>query len=135
MDGVSNELEQTLRDLAEGRVQRSRHALKWEGEDLSPRFERILEAAGYRPLKIRDARIQAGIRFPAWVLRDGTGHFGHVFQEKFSEGERRVLFGSVVRDWRGDWEVTLTRSSRETVWVNVDQGSPFDEDRPSGGLG
>ena len=129
------EVIEALRDLAEGGVQRSKHGLILGGDDLSERFERILEAAGYRPVKIRETRIPAGMRYPAWVLRDGTAHFGHVFLEKFSECERRVLFGSVVRDWRGDWEVTLTRASRETVWVNLETGSPFDEDRPSGGLG
>jgi hypothetical protein len=28
----------------------------------------------------------------------------------------------------------LTRRSLETVWVNLDKGVPFDEDRPSDGL-
>jgi hypothetical protein len=106
-----------------------------EGGDQSGLFERVLEGSGYRPLRVREIVIPPGVRFPAWVIREGTAHFGHVFLEKFSEGERRPLFGSVVRDWRGDWELILTRASRETVWVNLEQGAPFDEDRPSGGLG
>jgi hypothetical protein len=131
----AREIEDALRDLAEGRVQRSRHHLATEGEDHSGLFARVLKKAGYLPLRVREIAVQPGVRYPAWVIRSGTAHFGHVFQEKFSEGERRTLFGSVVRDWRGDWEVILTRASRETVWVNLDQGAPFDEDRPSGGLG
>ena len=135
MGGSCGDLEQALRDLAEGGIQRSKHGLVLDGDDHSGVFGRILEESGYRPLTIRQMEIPAGVRFPAWVIREGTAHFGHVFLEKFSEGERRALFGSVVRDWRGDWEVILTRASRETVWVNLGQGAPFDEDRPSGGLG
>ena len=135
MDRLPNEIGETLRDLAEGRVQRSRHGLVMFGEDQSALFARVLRTAGYGALRVREIPVASGVRFPAWVIRAGTAHFGHVFLEKFSENERRVLFGSVVRDWRGDWEVILTRASREIVWVNLDRGSPFDEDRPSGGLG
>jgi hypothetical protein len=135
VDRIPRDARDALTDLAEGRIQRSKHALILDGADLALFFEKALEDAGFKPLKVRDLAISKAVRYPAWVIREGTAHFGHVFQEKFTEEERRTLFGSVVRDWRGDWELMLTRRSRETVWVNLDQGAPFDEDRPSGGLG
>lgn len=135
MDCIPREVRDALTDLAEGKIQRSRHALILDAADLTPFFEKALKDAGFRPFKVRDLAISKAVRYPAWVIREGTAYFGHVFQEKFTEEERRTLFGSVVRDWRGDWELMLARRSRETVWVNLDQGVPFDEDRPSGGLG
>jgi hypothetical protein len=132
MDG---EMLETLRDLASGRLQRKRHDLHVQGQDLSGLFEEVLRTEGFVSLRIRDLRLAPGLRHPAWFLKDGDAHFGHVFLEKFEEGSRRPLFGSVVRDWRGDWAVTLTRSSRETVWVKTSEAQPFDEDRPSGGVG
>lgn len=130
MDG---EVAATLRSLAEGRIQRSRHDLRLEGRDFSRDFEAVLRQEGYTPLRVRDLRLRPGIRHPAWFLKDGEAFFGYVFLEKFEEGSRRPLFGSVVRDYRGDWAVLLTRSSREAVWVKLGEASPFDEDRPSPG--
>ncbi len=131
---MSRDLMDTLRDLAAGRVQRSRHDLVVDGVSHADDFRRALELEGYRPAKVRDLEPPAGIRYPAFVIRDTTADFGYVFHEKFADKEWRVLFGSVVRDWIGDWEIMLTRRSRETVWVNLDKGVPFDEDRPSDGL-
>lgn len=104
-----------------------------EGRDLTPLFTALLRQKGYTPLRVRDLGLRPGIRHPAWVFRDGEAFFGYVFLEKFEEKRRRPLFGSVVRDLKGDWAVLLTPSSRETVWVNLAEASPFDEDRPSPG--
>ena len=134
MSQPSSDLVEALRDLALGRVHRSRHSLVVDGRDLTGAFQEVLAQAGYRPLRVRDVEVPRGVRLPAFYLAEGTAHFGHVFKEKFHEGETRTLFGSVVRNWRGDWEVIFTRRSPETVWVKLDEPVPFDEDRPSGGL-
>jgi len=131
---MSSSLMETLRDLAAGRVQRSRHELVVDGVGHAKDFMDALKLEGYKPMKVRDVEPPAGIRYPAFVIRDDTADFGYVFHEKFADKEWRVLFGSVVRDWIGDWEIMLTRRSLETVWVNLDKGVPFDEDRPSDGL-
>ena len=133
MNPVPEDVLDALSDLAAGRLQRSRHDLVWEGRDLTPEFEAVLAKEGFAPLRLRDLAVPRGVRFPAFVLRQGTAHFGHVFREKFTESEDRLLFGSVARDGRGDWDVMLTRRSTEPVWVAMAQGTAFDEDRPSGG--
>lgn len=130
---MDRETAETLESLVEGRIQRSRHDLRLEGRDCTPDFQEVLRRKGYTPLRVRDLCLRPGLRHPAWVLRGGEATFGHVFLEKFEEGSRRPLFGSVVRDGRGDWSLMLTRSSRETVWVNLGEALPFDEDRPSPG--
>jgi hypothetical protein len=134
MTQPSSDLLEALRDLARGRVHRSRHSLIVDGKDLTGLFESVLAQEGYRSLRVREVDVPRGVRLPAFFLADGIAHFGHVFQEKFREEEARILFGSVVRNWRGDWEVILTRRNKESVWVKTDAPVPFDEDRPSGGL-
>jgi hypothetical protein len=129
----SEETLEALHDLAEGRVHRSRHDLVVDGRDLTGDFEGVLRARGYRAARLRELEVPKGVRFPAFFLQAGTATFGHVFREKFTEGEDRVLFGSVVRDAIGDWSVMLTRRSPEILWVDLARGTPFDEDRPSGG--
>ena len=127
------EVVDALRDLARGAVHRSRHGLVVDGEDYTAVFEDVLRREGYAPARLNALTVPRGVRFPAFVLREGSAFFGHVFREKFTDSEDRLLFGSVVRDWRGDWEVLLTRRSTEVVWVNLGEGSPFDDERPSGG--
>ncbi len=129
-----DEILEALRDLALGRVHRSRHDLAVDGRDLTALFTRVLQDSGYTPSRLRDLSVPPGIRLPAFVITGGRADFGHVFLEKFNDGEARLLFGSVARDWRGDWDLMLTRRSTETVWVKLDGGVPFDEDRPSGGV-
>ncbi|MGA9752606.1 MAG: hypothetical protein WBS54_12540 [Acidobacteriota bacterium] len=133
-DGMNrDEFRETLRELAQGKIQRSRHDLRVDGTDATEEFQAVLRECGYEPARIREISIPRGMRFPAWVFRESLADFGYVFKEKFSESEVRILFGSVVRDWRGDWEVMLTRRSGQPVWVNLREGVPFDEDRPSPG--
>jgi hypothetical protein len=127
------DLLEVLRDLAEGRVHRSRHELVLDGRDLTEAFEEALRKSGYRPARLRELEVPRGVRIPAFYLKEGVATFGHVFREKFSEIEDRVIFGSVIRDGRGDWSVMLTRRSTEILWVDPSRGTPFDEDRPSAG--
>jgi hypothetical protein len=129
----SPEILEALADLAEGRVHRSRHELVLDGRDFTGAFEEILRRCGYRPARLRELEVPRGVRLSAFYLKEGMATFGHVFREKFSDVEDRVLFGSVVRDGRGDWSVMLTRRSTETLWVDPSSGTPFDEDRPSSG--
>ncbi len=130
---LSEDLLEVLRDLAEGRVQRSRHDLVVDGRDLTRAFEEVLRRCGYRPARLRELEVPRGVRFPAFFLQGGVATFGHVFREKFTEGEDRLLFGSVLRDAIGDWSIMLTRRSAEILWVDLSRGTPFDEDRPSSG--
>jgi hypothetical protein len=132
-DPPPDDLLEALRDLAEGRVHRSRQELVLDGRDFTQAFEEVLRRSGYRAARLRELEVSRGVRFPAFFLREGVATFGHVFREKFSEAEDRMLFGSVIRDGRGDWSVMLTRRSTEILWVDLTRGTPFDEDRPSGG--
>jgi hypothetical protein len=123
---------QAFRDLAAGRgVKRGRHDLHVDGEDLSGLFLEALRLEGFEPARVRDADVSPVERVPAFLVRDGRADFGWVFWEKFTEERSRKLFGSVVRNARGDWEVQLGTGSREAVHVQPAGRMTTDPDRPS----
>jgi hypothetical protein len=126
------ELLSAFRDLAAGRgVKRGRHELRVDGEDRSALFLEALRLEGFEPLRVRDVGIALGERVPAFLVRDGRADFGWVFWEKFTADRSRELFGSVVRNAKGDWEIQLGTGSPELVYVNLAARMAIDPDRPS----
>ncbi len=121
-----------FRDLAAGRgVKRGRHALQVDDEDHGGLFLEALRLEGFEPLRVRDVEIARGERVPAFLLREGHADFGWVFWEKFTAERWRKLFGSVVRNAKGDWAFQLGIGSRKPIYVNVALRVPTDPDRPS----
>lgn len=120
-----------FRDLAAGRgVRRGRHDLIIDGRDLSALFRRALEQEGFQAMSVRDAPVEPGEKAPAFRVREGRADFGWVFWEKFREGRARKLFGSVVRNAKGDWEVQIGVGSAETIYLDPRARVPVDSDRP-----
>jgi hypothetical protein len=131
-DRRRRDLLQAFRDLAAGRgVKRGRHDLHVDGEDLSGLFLEALRLEGFEPARVRDVDVSPGERVPAFLVRDGRADFGWVFWEKFTEERSRKLFGSVVRNPKGDWEVQLGTGSREPVHVQPAGRMTTDPNRPS----
>ena len=121
-----------LRDLAAGRgVKRGRHDLHVDAEDLSPLFLEALRLEGFEAARVRDVEVGPGERVPAFLVRDGRADFGWVFWEKSTPERSRKLFGSVVRNAKGDWEIQLGTGSREPVHVQPGGRMATDPDRPS----
>ena len=121
-----------LRDLAAGRgVKRGRHVLRIGEEDLGELFLEALRLEGFEPARVREVDVALGERVPAFLVREGRADFGWVFREKFTAERSRKLFGSVVRNARGDWEIQLGPGSDETVYVQLSGRMTTDPDRPS----
>lgn len=121
-----------FRDLAAGRgVRRGRHSLEVDGRDCSALFRMALEREGFRLTTVREVAVATGERAPAFLVRDSIADFGWVFWEKFSDTRERKLFGSAVRNRRGDWAIQLGTGSREPLWVNLAARSAVDPNRPS----
>jgi hypothetical protein len=133
-DGTHDEasLLAAFRDLAAGRgVKRGRHDLRVDGEDRSGPFAEALRREGFEAARVRDVPISLGERVPAFLVREGRADFGWVFWEKFTAERSRKLFGSVVRNAKGDWEIQLGTGSREAIYVNLQARVTVDPDRPS----
>jgi hypothetical protein len=121
-----------LRDLAAGRgVKRGRHALTVDGEEHRGVFLEALRLEGFEAVRVRDVDVDPGERVPAFLVRGDHADFGWVFWEKFTDRRSRKLFGSVVRDEKGDWKIQLGAGSRECVFARVAGRMKVDSDRPS----
>jgi hypothetical protein len=123
--------EQTaLDDLILGRgVKRGRHELP---PGAFPLFRERLVACGFAPTVVAAVGIEVGVRVPAWLLRPPIADFGTVFWEVFTAVKRRKLFGSEVRNRKGDWEIQLSPGSETTIWVNDSLAESYDASRPVG---
>jgi hypothetical protein len=119
-----------LRDLIRGDgVRRASHDLTLNGEDVTGLFHRILEKEGYVEMPVEDIPIQPGERVPAFFVADGKAHFGWVFWELFSPERKRKLFGSQVKNDKGDWAIILAR--RSSVYASLQRKELMDVDRPA----
>jgi hypothetical protein len=129
---VGSKLLSAFRDLAGGRdVKRGRHDLRVDGVDQTSLFLDALRLEGFEPARVRDVEVALGERVPAFLVREGRADFGWVFWEKFTPERSRKLFGSVVRNDKGDWEIQLGSGSREPVHVKPSARVRVDPDRPS----
>jgi hypothetical protein len=133
LDSLPPELRAAFAAIVEGRsVKRARHELHWGGRDVSREFVEVLAAHGYRPMTVADAPLAAGERIPAFLLEEGTAYFGWVFWEKFTSRKLRKLFGSVVRNAKGDWAVQIPSGQGRIIYANPDRRGEMEIDHPSG---
>ncbi len=126
----SRELAQALTDLIRGDgVRRASHRLEVDGRDVSALFRQVLVSEGYYEIRIDDIDIEPGERVPAFYVDDTGAHFGWVFWEIFSPDRKRKLFGSQIKNTKGDWAIMLARSAR--VYACLERKEPMDVERPS----
>ena len=130
---LHKELHEVLHDIIDGKiVKRSKHELKWDTRDVSLEFIEALNKAGYAQHLVQDINIQPGERVPAFFIEDGVAYFGWVFWEKFSQLKLRKLFGSVIRNAKGDWAVQISDKRRSVIYANPALQSEMDIENPSG---
>ena len=130
---LRRELQEVFRDIVEGKVvKRSRHELKWGTRDVTTEFVDALAKAGYRQMLVQNLDITPGERVPAFYIDDGVAFFGWVFWEKFSQLKLRKLFGSVVRNSKGDWAIQISDKRRSVIYANPSLKSDMDIENPSG---
>jgi hypothetical protein len=128
---IDEKLRDALRSIIEGRsVKRIKHDLIHEGEDLTSVFIEELSRQGYRPATVGEVKAQPGERVPAFYLEEGTAYFGWVFWEQFTSWKLRKLWGSVIRNKRGDWDLQLPASSGATIYANESLRLEMDIDHP-----
>lgn len=119
-----------LDDLILGNgVKRGRHEVPPE---LAGLFCRRLAALGFVPLTVSEVEIEVGTRVPAWLLRPPLADFGTVFWEVFTQRFKRKLFGSEVRNRKGDWEIQLYPTSKDVLYANPTLAEQYDASRPIG---
>ena len=124
------EIADAVDEIIEGRnVSRSEHELEIDGVDVSSLFVERLLCAGFVKTTVRDVEVGFNERVAAFVVRGVKAYFGWVFVERFTEKRERKLFGSVVRDRRGDWKVQVPSYSKEPIFARVSEKLEMEEGR------
>lgn len=128
---LTSSVRDALDDIILGHtVKRARHELIHNDIDLTDHFIKSLIAHGFNPSTVGDITVQPGERVPAFYLERSTAYFGWVFWEKFSQLRLRKLFGTVVRNIKGDWFIQLPSNSPAIIYVNTSTIFEMDIDRP-----
>jgi hypothetical protein len=125
----SNEIkkiEETLEDVISGKFNVPKIELLYEGKDLAEIFVKKLIDLNFQPKKVNEVNVEIGFRVPAFYIRDKTAYFGWVFWEIFTETKKRKLFGSAIKNQRGDWEIEITDKSDEVIFVNESKSIEID---------
>lgn len=125
----SNEIkkiEETLEDVISGKFNVPKIELLYEGKDLVEIFVKKLIDLNFQPKKVNEVNVEIGFRVPAFYIKDKTAYFGWVFWEIFTETKKRKLFGSAIKNQRGDWEIEITDKSDEVIFVNESKSIEID---------
>ncbi len=129
----NSRLSEIFSDIIEGKiVKRSKHELRWEGWDVTMEFIQALHEHGYGPAIVARIDIAPGERVPAFYIDEGFAYFGWIFWEKFSQLKLRKLFGSVVRNSKGDWAVQIPDKRKTVIYANPGLRTEMDIDNVSG---
>ena len=128
---MKESLPEVLSDIIEGKiVKRSKHELIFNGKNVSDLFIQTLQQHHYFPMRVGETTIEPGKRIPAFTIEQHTAYFGWVFWEKFSQLRLRKLFGTVVRNAKGDWLIQLPTNSTTIIYADTSQIFEMDIDRP-----
>jgi hypothetical protein len=129
----TDDLRSALREIIEGKsVKRSRHDLRTGTSDATSLFLELLHEHRYFPTSVEGVAIAPGERVPAFLVEHGIAHFGWIFWEKFTDRKLRKLFGSAVKNRKGDWEIQVFSQKPTLLYVNTDTRFEMDIDKPSG---
>jgi len=123
---------EALDDIIQGSVvNRTRHNLIHDGADLTGIFIQRLFMHGYKPRTVGNIPCEPGERVPAFYLDGFTAYFGWVFWEKFSARKIRKLWGSVVKNSKGDWRIQIPVVAQTVIYANELMKIEMDIDHPS----
>ena len=115
-----NQITEIFYDIILGNgVKRSIHNLVYKNQDFKNLFIECLLDKSFKPLLLKNASIEVGIRIPGFYIEKQTAFFGYLFWEVFNERRKRKIWGSVVRNQKGDWKYILTGNSSKVVYLNM----------------
>lgn len=131
MNASSKTLTEALTDIIKGEgVTRSRHELVYDGKPVLDEFLKALEARGYRRTIVGKVDVAVGERVPAFFIDSTVAYFGWVFWEKFTKDKARKLWGSVVRNLKGDWAIQISAAKSSPIYANQALKIEMDSDNP-----
>ena len=131
MNVSSKTLNEVLSDIINGKgAARSKLALEINGTPVIDQFLEALEQQGFEKTIVGKVAVSVGERVPAFYLEDSVAYFGWVFWEKFTQDKARKLWGSVVRNVKGDWAIQISAAKATTIYANEALKIEMDADNP-----
>lgn len=109
---------------------RTKLDLMVDGRDLSGLFCEVLRESGFTETTVANVKVLAGERVPAFFLDGSVAYFGWVFWEKFTEHRMRKLWGSVVRNAKGDWSIQIPEGKRLMIYADSSSKIEMDMEKP-----
>lgn len=106
-------------------------SLTLDERDLTEEFIRSLGLHGFAGTTVGNIDIEPEQRVPAFLIQERTAYFGWVFWEKFTDTRMRKLWGSVLRNEKGDWAIQISSSQPTTIYANAHLMREIDIDRPT----
>lgn len=123
-------LDEAFEDIITGRgVKRSKHELFLNGRSVEPQFKEALQRLGFQSTTVDEVNVRLGERVPAFFIENSVAYFGWVFWEKFTEKKARKLWGSVLRNSKGDWAIQIPPTKRVPIYANPGQKIEMEVDR------
>ncbi len=126
MEVEIKKIEEIFEEIISGRFNILKVELVYDGKDLTDVFIQKLKQLNFNPKKIKDVQVELGFRVPAFYLKNQEAYFGWVFWEIFTETKKRKLFGSAIKNQRGDWEIQITEDKDEIIYVNEERKIEID---------
>jgi len=119
-----------LRDIIEGKVvKRVQHELTHEGEDLTSIFIEELERHGtLRRLLV--VRTYSQVNVSGFLYFRPYCFFRMGILEQFTSWKIRKLWGSVVKDTRGDWNIQIPATRETIIYANESLKLEMDIEHP-----
>jgi len=128
---LDKRLRDAFREIIDGKtVKRSKHELVFGGIDVTNVFVEEMDKKNFLPSTVENVPCDQGERVPAFYVEESQAYFGWIFWEKFTEGKLRKLFGSEIRNEKGDWTIQIPAGSRKTVYANAALTAEMDIDHP-----
>ena len=93
-------------------------------------FIEVLIENGFHRTVVGNVEIDVGERVPAFFINESIAYFGWVFWEKFTRDKARKLWGSVVRNRKGDWAIQIPPTKPTPIYANPDLRIEMDADKP-----
>ncbi len=129
---IVSKLQEAMSDFILGTgTRRSKLSLLYEGSSVTELFLKVLRSHGYEQTTVEAVSIRPGERVPAFHVEGTTAYFGWIFWEKFTDAKMRKLWGSVVRNTKGDWAVQISEGKPAPVYANEQMKTEMDIDHVS----
>jgi len=131
MNPPARTLDEAFSEIITGKgVTRSKHELVLNGKPVVDEFVRALQLHGFEKTIVENVDINVGERVPAFLLDDSIAYFGWIFWEKFTHDKARKLWGSVVRNAKGDWAIQISTAKTTPIYANPSLKIEMDADNP-----